>query len=117
MPFIRLQVRLGAGNVMQNIGVLCCEHLTSWICLTLIVTLFAKTVMSKIPPLATDQPLDQVVECLRAARKKHKPDLREARHAPLAFRYSMAFVNDDYEVAVSVLDGTITSISPRRRSG
>jgi CHAT domain-containing protein len=111
------QVKLGAGNLMQNIeemAVLCRELFT----LDMLdddtsrsITRFALTVMSKIRPGVPDQPLDQLIECLRASRK-HKPDLREARFAlalALSCRYIMTFKNDDHEEAASILDEIITS--------
>ncbi|KAH9029067.1 hypothetical protein EDB85DRAFT_1552580 [Lactarius pseudohatsudake] len=52
------QVELEAENVIGEMVVLCRKLLT--------------LVLSKIHPLAPDQPLDQVTECLRAARStKH----------------------------------------------
>ena len=111
------QVKLGAGNLMQNIeemATLCRELFT----LDMLdddasrsITRFALTVMSKIRPEVPDQPLDQLIECLRASRK-HKPDFREARFAlaiSLSCRYLVTFVNDDHEEAASVLDEIITS--------
>ncbi|KAI9449758.1 hypothetical protein BJY52DRAFT_1227571 [Lactarius psammicola] len=44
------------------------------------VTLFASIVRSKVGLGAPDQPLDRVIECLRAARK-HELELREAHFA------------------------------------
>ncbi|KAI9457830.1 CHAT domain-containing protein [Lactarius psammicola] len=122
---LAVQVEFGAGNVMQNIGemaVLCRELLTlglSDVDTTSSTALFARAVLSKISMLIPDQPLDQVIECLRAARK-HKPYLRAARYGlawSLICRYRMTFVNDDYEEAVSVLDELITSSSPGDRQG
>jgi CHAT domain-containing protein len=117
---LNFQVKLEVGNAMQNIGemaVLCRELFTldmSDVDITLPITYFAEAVLSKIYPFVPDQPLDQVIECLRAARK-HKPELREARLAlakSLAFHYFMTFVNDYYEEAASVLDEIIASSSP-----
>jgi hypothetical protein len=114
------QVKLGAGNVMENIGemaVLCRELFALDILdddTTLSITRFVLAVLSKIRLGVPDQPLDQLIECLRAARK-HKPDLREARFAlalSLCCRYCTTFVNDDHEEAASVLDEIITSSSP-----
>ncbi len=118
---LAVQVKLEAVNVMQNIGEmadLCRELLTldlSDVDSTRSIYLLARAVLSKIRLKVPDQPLDQLIECLRAARK-HKPDLREA-HFSLALslncRYCMTFVNDDYEEAASVLDEIITSSTPR----
>ncbi len=117
---LAFRVELGAGNVMQNIGemaVLCHELLAldmSDVDTTRFITLFARVVLSKISPWVPDQPWDQLVECLRAARK-HKPDLGEARFAlalSLGCRYCITFMNDDYEEAVSVLEEIFTCSSP-----
>ena len=114
------QVKLGAGDVMQDIvemASLCGElfaldRLDDDI--TRSITRFALTVRSKIRLRVPDQPLDQLIECLRAARK-HKPSLGEARFAlalSLSCRYCMTFANEDYEEAASVFDEIITSHSP-----
>ncbi|KAI9441129.1 CHAT domain-containing protein [Lactarius psammicola] len=120
MKALAIQVKLEAGNVMRNIeemAVLCCELLTlnaSDSDTTGSITLFTRAVASKMNPLAPDSRWDQVIECLRLARK-HKPDLREA-HFLLAWslqnRYCLTFVNDDYDEAASIFDGIITSSSP-----
>ncbi|KAH9034026.1 CHAT domain-containing protein [Lactarius deliciosus] len=119
---LAVQVELEVGNVMQKIGEmadLCRELLTSESDVsegdtTRSVTLVFEAVLSKIRLSAPGQPLDQVIECLRTARM-HKPELRGARYAlAICFtaRYCVAFVNDDYEEAVSVLDEIIDSSSP-----
>ncbi|KAI9452960.1 CHAT domain-containing protein [Lactarius psammicola] len=117
---LAVQVKLEAGNVMRKIGemaALCHELLTldmSDVDTTRSIYLFAMAVLSKIRLGVPDQPLDQLIECLRAARK-YKPDLREACFAlalSLHCRYCMTFVNDDYEEAASVLDELIASSSP-----
>ncbi|KAN0141060.1 hypothetical protein V8E53_000816 [Lactarius tabidus] len=99
-----LQVQLELGNpAMQNIremAVLSHELLT--------------LVVSKILPGVPDQPLDELIECLRTARKK-RPDLLQGNLAfsiSLVSRYSFTFVNDDYEEAASILDEILTSGSP-----
>ena len=114
---LAFQVESKAGNVMQNVGemaVLCRELLTSDVDITRPILLIYEKVRSRIRPWVPDQPLDQLIECLRAV-KKHKPHLREARFA-LAFclgiRYCMTFVNDDYEEAASVFDEILTFSSP-----
>ncbi|KAH9009094.1 CHAT domain-containing protein [Lactarius deliciosus] len=111
------QVTLEASNVLQNIeemAALCHELLTSDPSdddTTTSITLFSIVVSSKISPLVPDQPLDQVIECLRLA-KRHKPELRRA-HFALAFclraRYYTTLANDDYEEFASILDEIITS--------
>jgi hypothetical protein len=68
-------VELEAGNVMQNIwemAVLLHELLTldtSDIDTSHIIFLIYAVVMSNIRPAVPDQPLDELIECLRAARK------------------------------------------------
>ena len=117
---LAFQVELEASNVMQNIedmAVLCQELLTldaSDCDTTRSVTVLTTAVLSKIGLRVPDQPLDQVIECLRVARE-HKPDLRLAHFAlarTLGYRYCMTFGNDDYEEATSVFDEFITSRSP-----
>jgi hypothetical protein len=112
------QAMLEDRDVMQNIGelvALCRELLTSDVsegAATLLVTLTYKTVLSKIRMGVPDQPLDQLIECLRVARVL-KPELREAHFALaycLTIRYDLTNVNDDYEEAASIL-GEI--IAPR----
>ncbi|KAI9441951.1 hypothetical protein BJY52DRAFT_1377631 [Lactarius psammicola] len=117
---LALQVELEAGNVMQNIeeiAVLCHELLTSDASegvTTHSVTVLSDVVRSKFGLWVPEQPLDQVIECLRAARK-YRPDLCEARLTlarSLGYRYCITFANHDYEEAASILDGIITSSSP-----
>ena len=107
------QVVLEAGNVMQNIRemvVLSRELLeTSDVHATHLILLIHSVVFSKIRPGVPDQPLDEVIEFSRVARKR-RPDLLEGHMTfamCLAFRYHMTCVNDDYEEAVSVLDDII----------
>ncbi len=119
---LAVQVRLEAGNVMQNIGemaVLCHELLTSDVDTTHTVLLIYDVVRSKIHPGVPGQPLDQLIAYLRAARK-HKPYMPEARFAlaeSLGCRYCMTFVNGDYEEAASILDEIITFSSPGDSQG
>ncbi|KAH9170828.1 CHAT domain-containing protein [Lactarius sanguifluus] len=119
---LSVQVNLEAGNVMQEIGemaLLCRELLTSESDAsedetTHAVTLIYEVVFSNIRIGAPDQPLDQVIECLRVART-HKPDLRGVGFAlalSLAVRYFMTFLNDDYEEAASVMDEMAASSPP-----
>ncbi|KAH9057572.1 CHAT domain-containing protein [Lactarius vividus] len=117
---LAFQVNLKAGNAMQNIremAVLCRELLALDMSdgdTTHSILHFAKAVSSAIRPWVPDQPLDQVIECLRLV-KMHKPELRDAQFA-LAFclgtRYCMTFVNVDYEEAASMMDEIIASSSP-----
>ncbi|KAH9165774.1 hypothetical protein EDB89DRAFT_268983 [Lactarius sanguifluus] len=112
-----LQVRFKAGNVMRNIremAVLYCELLASDALesdTTRCILLICEVILSNIRPGVPGQPLDQVVDCLRAARK-HKPDLRVACYTlafSLCIRYCMTFANGDYEEATSFYDEVITS--------
>ena len=60
-----------------------------------------------------DQPLDEVIDCLRAARK-HRPDPLDGGFAlaiSLMARYFMTHVNDDYKDAASILDEIIANTS------
>jgi hypothetical protein len=111
------QVKLGAGNVMQNIremAVLSRELLTletSDVDATHLIVVIHAAMKSRIYPRVPDQPLDELIECLRVARKR-RPDLLEGRIAfalSLASRYLMTHVNDDYEEAASILEEIITS--------
>ena len=122
---LALQVKLEAGNVMQNIramAVLCHELLTlettnlaSDVDATELILNIYTVVMSNIRDIIPDQPLDELIECLRAARK-HRPDILEG-HVALAFclgsRHHMTCVDDDYEEAASVLDEIIAYRSLR----
>ncbi|KAH9057583.1 CHAT domain-containing protein [Lactarius vividus] len=113
-------VRLDAGNVMENIremAVLCSEFLTSDASegeTTDVVILIYEAVFSKIRMGVPDQPLDQLVECLRLV-KTRKPEMRDA-HFALAYclgtRYFVTFVNEDYEEAASIFDEIIASSPP-----
>ncbi|KAH9057548.1 hypothetical protein EDB87DRAFT_1833043 [Lactarius vividus] len=80
------QTESEASNVVQCIeemAVLCHELLTSNAPdsdTTPSIICFAVAVVFNLSLWAPDQPLNQVIECLRLV-KKHKPDLREARQA------------------------------------
>jgi hypothetical protein len=110
------QVELGAGDMMQNIreiAILSRELLTvetSDIDTTRLIH-FIWEVVSKIHIGVPEQPLDELIECLRAAMKR-RPDLLEG-HITLAkclvYRYYMTGVDDDYDEAASILDEIITS--------
>ena len=119
-----LQVALKAGNMMQNlreIAVLSRELfiLPVETCdvdipfLTHLIFAHVMNLMVRIPPDFPDQILDELIECLRAARKR-RPDLLDGRIAfatLLWHRYCKTFTNDDYEEAASVLDGIIMDTS------
>jgi hypothetical protein len=113
---LAIQVKLEAGNVMQNIrdmAVLSCQLLTSEtsdVDTTHAILLTCSVVKSRIRPLVPDQPLDELVEFLRVARK-HRPDLLECRIAfaeSLWCRYAISCGNDDYEELTTVLDEILT---------
>ena len=118
---LAVQVDLEAGNVMQNIremAVLSRELLTletSDVDTTHLILRICNVVSSRIRPFGPDQPLDELIEFLRVARK-HRPDLFECRIAfanSLSFRYFMTCGNDDYEEAMSVLDEILAYPSAR----
>ncbi|KAI9433837.1 hypothetical protein H4582DRAFT_949358 [Lactarius indigo] len=117
-----IQVKFEASSVLQKIeemAVLCHELLTSdpFDDNTIIsVTHFSKLVVSKICLPVPDQPLGQIIECLRLVRIQ-RPKLRRAHFALalcLRARYLTTLVNDDYEEITSILDEIITSSPPRR---
>jgi CHAT domain-containing protein len=114
---LALQVELEVGNVMQNIreiAILSRELLAveaSDIDTTRLIDIIKTVVQSKILLGVPDQPLDELIECLRAAMKR-RPDLLQARTAfamSLISRYNMTSVEDDYEEAMIILDNIITS--------
>jgi CHAT domain-containing protein len=114
---LALQVELEAGNMMQNIreiAILSRELFaaeTSDIDNTQLIDFIGLVVSSKICPCVPDQPLDELIECLRAAMK-HRPDLPQGREAftrALVTRYCRTCANDDYEEAMSILDEMATS--------
>jgi hypothetical protein len=114
---LALQVGLDAGNVMQNIrvmAVLSRELLTietSDIDTTCLINFIWEVVASKIELGVPDQPLDELIECLRVAIRR-RPDLHHGRAAftkSLACRYYMTCVDADYEEAMSILDEIATS--------
>ena len=120
MDTLAWQVELEAGNAMQNIrdmAVLCHELLTSDtsdVDAARIVHLIYMVVVSKIRTDVLDQPLDNLIKCLRVARTL-RPDLLKGRLAlaiSLLAQYSLAYANDDYEEAVSILDDIIASSFP-----
>jgi CHAT domain-containing protein len=118
------QVELEAGNVMQNIremAILSRElltvetsdidttHLSHLI--NIISSFIWKIAETKINIAVPDQPLDELIECLRPVMKR-RPDLLQGRTALAIFlvcRYAMTSVNDDYEEAMVTLDEIITS--------
>jgi hypothetical protein len=115
---LALQVELEAGNVMQDIremAVLSRELLeTSDVDATHFIISIHAVVSSKIRPRVPDQPLDELIEFSRVARKR-RPDLLEGHEAfaySLVCRHCMTFLNDDYEEATSILDDMIAYRSP-----
>ena len=122
---LAVRVQLDAANMMEDIGemaVLFRELLTSSDAsegeVTHLIGLVISTCGAVFPKLnkiaGVDQPLDQLIECLRLARM-YKPELQSA-HLTLAFcllvRYQTTFINDDYEEGASILDEIVTSSSP-----
>jgi hypothetical protein len=115
---LALQVELEAGNVMQNIremAVLSRELLeTSDVDATHSIILIHAVVISKIGSSVPDQPLDELIEFSRVARKR-RPDLLKGQMIfaySLVCRYCMTCENDDYEEAASILDEIIACMSP-----
>jgi hypothetical protein len=121
---LTLQVKLESGNVMQNIreiAVLSRELFEmSDVDATRLIRLIRQIVTQRIGPgprigpSDSDQPLDELIECMRAARK-HRPDLLEGRiilAVSLVCRYATTYVDDDYEEAAPILDEIITYSSP-----
>ncbi|KAN0134211.1 hypothetical protein V8E53_007983 [Lactarius tabidus] len=116
---LAVQVKLEAGNAMQIIEEMAVLLLTldiSNVDTTHTIDIFVEAALSKTSTLLpqADQPLDQIIECLRAVRK-HQPGLHTAHlvlfHC-LSRRYEMTFVDDDYKEAVSVLEEIIASSPP-----
>ncbi|KAH8978738.1 CHAT domain-containing protein [Lactarius hatsudake] len=113
-------VKLEDSNVVQNIEemtVLFHELLTSDASegeVTPSSTLLAGIYYSYSHLWTLDQPLTQVIECLRLAKmRKPEPRLVQSNLAfCLCVRYSMTHVNDDYEEAASIIDELIASSSP-----
>ena len=115
---LALQVELEAGNAMRNIremAVLSRELLeTPDVDTTHLVVLILAVVRSNIRPGDPGQPLDELIEFSRVARKR-RPDLLEGRMAlamSLGCRYIMTSVDGDYEETASVLDQIIAYRSP-----
>jgi CHAT domain-containing protein len=118
---LAIQVEWEARNVMQNIGEMAAlsrELLTldmSDVNTTRSFFLFFTALLSKLHQPVPDQPMEQVIECLRAATEPQI--LRLEARLTLAFclstRYFGTFMNDDYEEASFILDEAITSCSPQ----
>jgi CHAT domain-containing protein len=122
---LAFQVELESGNVMVNLAEmadLCHELLildTPNDHTTMSFSLFLVALLSNlkvIPPEVwdPDQPVDQFIECLRAAREHQlmRDEVRLALACCLYVRYSRTCTNDDYEEAASMLDEVIASNSP-----
>jgi CHAT domain-containing protein len=109
---LALQIELEAGNVMQNIRemiVLSRELLTLEtfnVHTTHAIVLTCEVVLPMIHPLVPNQPLDELIEFGRMARK-HRPDLLECRLVlarSLYRRNNMTFGSNDHEEITAVLD-------------
>jgi hypothetical protein len=114
---LTMQVELKAGNMMQNIreiAILSRELLiveASDTDTTRLIDLIWEVVQFKIHLGVPDQPLDELIECLRAAMK-HQPDMPQVPVAfakCLVYRYYMTSVDDDYDEAMPILDKITTS--------
>ena len=117
---LAIQAERGARNVVQNI-----EEMTG-LCRELFAFdmsnantirsffLFFTTLLSNIDLLVPDQTMEEVIECLRAAKGQQL--FRDESRGILAYclitRYCITLVNDDYEEATSIMDELITSSSP-----
>ena len=121
---LALQVKFKVGNVMQNIremAIFSRELLTmetSDIDTTRLIDFIWEVTLSKIYRGVPDHPLDELIECLRAAMKR-RPDLPRARFTfamSLMNRYRMTQVDDDYEQAMSILNQMATSGSSQDES-
>ena len=113
------QVELESGNVMANLAEmadLCYELLALGMPndytmgpLVLFIKAFVPNAMVtpyEILDLDRDYPVDQFIECLRAARGHQliRDEIRLALVGCLLARYLRTFMNDDYEEATSILD-------------
>ncbi|KAF8270880.1 hypothetical protein EI94DRAFT_1698508 [Lactarius quietus] len=118
---IALEEKLETGNMMQNfreMAFLCGELFNlraSGVDTTLLICLITSIVEPKFRLGVPDQPLDELIECLQAARM-HIPNILQARGrlalAISLIRYGMTYVNDDYEEAMSMLDAIKASSFP-----
>jgi CHAT domain-containing protein len=116
---LALQMELKASDVVQTLqemAILTHELLTSDPSsddTTSTITLFAGALGPKFPEPFPEEPLNQIIKCLRLARQ-HKPELREV-HFSLAkclyFRY-LYTLNDELDEAASIVDEIIASSSP-----
>ncbi|KAN0140706.1 CHAT domain containing protein [Lactarius tabidus] len=117
---LEFQMELKASDVVQTLvemAVLTHELLTSdpsSANTTSAIAHFVGALSHKLPLPFPDQPLNQIIKCLRLARM-HKPEMREV-HFLLAkclyFRYYYT-MNDELDEATSILDEVIASSSPR----
>ena len=118
------QVELESGNVMAilaEMADLCRELLTSDAPndhITMHFAFFLVVLLSNLKVtypevLDSDQPVDQFIECLRAARERQlmQNEARLALVCCLYIRYCRTFMNDDYEEATSILDEVTASSS------
>jgi hypothetical protein len=115
---LALQVKLEAGNVMQNIremAVLSRELLeTSDVDATHSIITIHAVVLSKVRQADPDQPLDELIEFSRVATKRG-PDLLQGHMTfaiSLVNRYITTCANHDYEEASFILDKIIAYRSP-----
>ena len=120
---LAIQVESKAGNVIEIIGemaVLCRERLALEVSNVHTIrsfTLFYTVLLPNFRLVVLEQqPLDQIIECLRVATGNQLDRLEERRGVTLASflsaRYSLTLVNDDYEEAASIWDEIISSGAP-----
>ena len=118
------QVELKSGNVMANLAEMADllrelfasglpnERTTMPLC-HFLIALVPNLNPTPLELWDPDQPVDQYIECLRAARGHQlvRDEVRLGLAACLIIRYGRTFMNDDYEEAASMLDEVITSSS------
>ncbi|KAN0140686.1 CHAT domain containing protein [Lactarius tabidus] len=116
---LALQMELKACDIVQTLGemtILTHELLTSDPSITdttIAVGAFSEALSSTVPYPFPNQPLNQIIECLRLERMR-RPELREVSFCLaqcLRIRYYNT-LNDELEEAASVMDDLIASSSP-----
>jgi CHAT domain-containing protein len=78
------------------------------------IAVFVSALEGERPDPFPDQPLNQIIACLRLTRM-HKPELPEVHFflsECLCMRYFSTRADDDYEEAMSIIDETIASDLP-----
>ncbi|KAN0141130.1 CHAT domain containing protein [Lactarius tabidus] len=116
---LALQMELKACDIVQTLGemtTLTHELLTSDPSITdatIAVGAFSEALSSNVPYPFPNQPLNQIIECLRLERMR-RPEIREVSFCLaqcLRIRYYNT-LNDELEEAASIVDDLIASSSP-----